>query len=270
MFGYVFHNKKCPKSWRNFEDPMVPLERNLYGHPLVRLLWKRQFEEALLELGWEEVPKWECMFAHRKQRVISVSFCGGCTQRECKQNETIIEQYTKMFESRLCAGAKEKLPGRQKPHTQTVAWSYHMEGHAQKCVERYCELANNKVEQPYKVSHPCLDDHRFKKEELESVEELSEVCSQIVLKCVCLERIGRPDILWSVNKLARSVTKWTQPCDKRLARLITCIHHTNDYRQYCHVGNKLRFRTVLQNLKSFRWMLDYVWMGYLLLIFVTS
>ena len=25
----------------------------------------------------------------------------GCTQRECKPNETIIEQYTKMFESRI-------------------------------------------------------------------------------------------------------------------------------------------------------------------------
>ena len=29
----------------------------------------------------------------------------GCTQRECKPNETITEQYTKMFESRISAGA---------------------------------------------------------------------------------------------------------------------------------------------------------------------
>ena len=27
------------------EDPVVPLERNLYGHPLAGLLWERQFEE---------------------------------------------------------------------------------------------------------------------------------------------------------------------------------------------------------------------------------
>ena len=27
------------------EDPVVPLERNLYGHPLVGLLWERQFEK---------------------------------------------------------------------------------------------------------------------------------------------------------------------------------------------------------------------------------
>ena len=36
-----------------------------------------------------------------------------------------------------------------------------------------------------------------------------------------MARIGKLDILWSVNKLARSVTKWTQACDRRLARLIS-------------------------------------------------
>ena len=69
------------------------------------------------------------------------------------------------------------------------------------------------------------------------VGELSQVCSQIVLKCFYLARIGRPDILWSVNKLARSITKWTKACDKRLNRLISYIHHTCEYKQYCYVGN---------------------------------
>ena len=72
---------------------------------------------------------------------------------------------------------------------------------------RRSELANKKVEQLYKVSSPSLDDHLFKQEELESVGELSEVCSQIVLKSSYLARIGRPDILWSVNKLTGSATK---------------------------------------------------------------
>ena len=98
-----------------------------------------------------------------------------------------------------------------------------MEGHAKKCVERYCELANKTTQQHYKVSTPCIDDHHFKEEEMKSVGELSQVRSQIVLKCLYLARIGRPDILWSVNKLARSITKWTKACDKRLNRLIPYI-----------------------------------------------
>ena len=96
------------------------------------------------------------------------------------------------------------------------------------CVERYCQLANETTQQLYKVSTPCIDDHHFKEEETKSVGELSHVCSQIVLKCFYLARIGRPDILWSANKLARSITKWTKACDKRLNRLISYIHHTCD------------------------------------------
>ena len=140
-----------------------------------------------------------------------------------------------MFESRISAGATEKLPYLE--NVRISSWSYDMEGHAKKCVETYGELANKTTQQLYKVSTLCIDDHHFKEEEWKSVGELSNVCSQIVLKCLYLARVGRPDILWSVNKFARSITKWTKACDKRLSRLISHIHHTCEYKQYCHVRN---------------------------------
>ena len=58
---------KWPKSWSSMEDPVVPLERNLYGHPLAGLLWERQFEKILLKHGWEKIPNWECLFVHREK-----------------------------------------------------------------------------------------------------------------------------------------------------------------------------------------------------------
>ena len=58
---------KWPKSWSSLESPVVPLERNLYGHPLTGLLWEGQFEKVLLENGWEEVPNWECLFVNREK-----------------------------------------------------------------------------------------------------------------------------------------------------------------------------------------------------------
>ena len=134
------------------------------------------------------------------------------------------------------AGEVVKLPFPQ--NLRISSWSYDMESHAKKCAERYCELANKTTQQLYKVSTPsCIDDHNFKEEEMKSVGELSHECSQIVLKCLYLARIGRFDLLWSVNKFARSITKWTKACDKRLNRLISYIHHTSKYKQYCHVGN---------------------------------
>ena len=57
---------KWPKSWSSVEDPVVPLERNLYGHPLAGLLWERQCEKVLLEHGCEKVFDWECLLVNRE------------------------------------------------------------------------------------------------------------------------------------------------------------------------------------------------------------
>ena len=124
-------------------------------------------------------------------------------------NEIILEEYTKMFESHISAGATEKLLLWEKPHEKTVACSYDMEGHARKCVQRYCELANKKVEQWNNVSSLSLDDHQVKQEELESVGELSQVRSQIVLKYLFVHGTTwkTRHILWTVNRLASPITK---------------------------------------------------------------
>ena len=69
-----------------------------------------------------------------------------------------------MFESRISSVRTEKLTSLENMRVSSL--SYVMEGHAKKCVERYCELANKTTQQLYKVSTPCIDDHHVKEEEL--------------------------------------------------------------------------------------------------------
>ena len=74
----------------------------------------------------------------------------GCTQTECTTSNDIVTSYRDMFESRVSAGAKGKLPTRasRKPDAEIISsWSYDMEGHAKKCVEIYCELSNKTTQQ---------------------------------------------------------------------------------------------------------------------------
>ena len=150
---------------------------------------------------------------------------GGLRRPECVQKSPS-DQKRKSFVRKAQSGVES-----------ISSWSYDMEGHAKKCVERNCELANKTTQQVYKVATPRIDDHQFKEEEMGSLGELSQLCLQIVLKCLYLARIGRSDVLWSVKKLARVITKWTRACDKRLARFISYIHHASEYRQHCYVGN---------------------------------
>ena len=137
---------KWPKLWSSMEDPVVPLERNLYGHPLAGLLWERQFEKILLKHDWEKIPNWECLFVHREkglflsvyvddiknwlERNKTLIRCGNystkksilgeptsflddedldCTQRQCEISKNIVDNYRTMFESRISAERQKRF-----------------------------------------------------------------------------------------------------------------------------------------------------------------
>ena len=51
------------------------------------------------------------------------------------QTKKSLTKTEKLFESRISAGATEKLPQLDKNGANVIAWSYNMEEHAKKCVE---------------------------------------------------------------------------------------------------------------------------------------
>ena len=76
-FWIRLRKHKWPKSWYSMEDPVVLLERNLYGHPLAGLLRERQFEKFLFQHGWEK-SKLEMLIRTPSKRVILICVCGRC------------------------------------------------------------------------------------------------------------------------------------------------------------------------------------------------
>ena len=217
---------KWPKSWSSMEDTVVPLERNLYGHPLAGLLWERQHEKIPLQHGWE-VSNCECLFVHRQKglflcvyvddmklagkkqnidpmcKVLNKEvdlgeptsfldhFYLGCTQRQCEISKDIVDYYRAMFESRISAGGTEKNTMLRKPvYFFMVLW------YGRSC-EEMCGAILWAIKQDDSTTlHSIYSLHRWpslSRRRMKSVGELSQVCSQIVLKCLYLARIGRPD-----------------------------------------------------------------------------
>ena len=114
-----------------------------------RLLWERQFEKIILKYGWEKVSNRECSFVHREKGLFlsvyvdDIKLAGKkqninpmwkvlnkevdlgeptsfldhlhleCIQRQCETSKDSVDNYRTMFESRISAGATEKLHARE-------------------------------------------------------------------------------------------------------------------------------------------------------------
>ena len=245
------------------------VERN-NGHPLAGLLWEREFEKILLKHGWEKIPNCECLFVHREKRVILICVC-GCHKIGWKETKSWSDLESTQQRSRFgranifCWSCVLGLYWKTMWNKQRYCWQLRNHVWIQNFSRRKWKITMLGksvylfvVRRERSCQEMCgtilwvgkLDDsttlqsvnsirwwHHFKEEELKSVGEVPKVCSQIVLKYLYLTRLWRLDILCSVNKLARLITKWIEACDKRLCCLISYIHHTCEYKQYCHVGN---------------------------------
>ena len=101
----------------------------------------------------------------------------GTLNVNVKRTKTLSINVEKMFESRISATVTENYQSERNLTQKLSRDPTTRKDVRTKCVERYCELADQKTEQLYTVSTPCLDDHSFKKVELETVGELSDVRS---------------------------------------------------------------------------------------------
>ena len=186
------------------EEPVVPFERNLYGHPLAGLLWERQFEKIPLKHGWVKVSNWEYLFVHSEKGLFlfvcvdDIKFCWkkqninpvwkalnkeveleeptsfldhvylGCTQRQCEISKDTVVKYRTCLNPEFLQEQLKKLPYSE--YFRISSWSYDIEDHVKNCVEQYDELANKTIQQLYKISTPCIDVHHFKKKRIEIIE----------------------------------------------------------------------------------------------------
>ena len=169
--------------------------------------------------------------------------CGGC------ESDDKIVDTTRMRESKAKNDTQESHPAvtskksskRGRACTSSLpkirGWYYEMSGHTRQCVERYLELSGKKESSLKPVATPCLDDQMFAPEDWETKGELTPIAARVVLKALYTARIGRADFLWTVNSLARDVTRWTVACDKRLHRLICYMKFSADWVSSCWLGD---------------------------------
>ena len=76
----------------------------------------------------------------------------------------------------------------------------------------------------------------------ESVEpqgKLAKHAAGVLMKILYAARIARFDLLRTVNRLARRITKWTEDDDTALFRLVAFIHHSKEDKMIGWVGDDM-------------------------------
>ena len=99
-------------------------------------MWKALLKEV--DFGKANIIPWPRLFGlHSTEMRHEQRYCGQ------------LQKYVWIQD--LCR-SKRKATLFRETDADISSWSYDMEGHAKKCVERYCELANRTTQQLYKVS----------------------------------------------------------------------------------------------------------------------
>ena len=108
----------------------------------IKLAWKKQNIDPM----WKQLMK-DVDLGEPTSFLDHVYF--GCTQRACQTSKDIVDNYRSMFESRISAGATEKLPcsGVPRGSSETVqAWVQHgQDGGRQQGPDSEIQVVRNSI-----------------------------------------------------------------------------------------------------------------------------
>ena len=230
----------------------------------------------------------------------------GCTQCECKPNETIIEENTKMFESRVSAGAAEKLSGWQTSRTNSsvvlrhggtfskMRWAILRIGKQEsgaivqslnslpgwpsiqagrtwiswrivRNLLTKCLIACTWNELDDLIS--CGQSTSLRDQSQNGLRHVAEAWQGWFLTLFITRTISDNIVMWVIR---HSIADWVCFQTQTLLEILRTQHQPQElscvFLEAEHLSqsvgctrSKLLSRAVPQNVKSFLWMLDYVW-----------
>eukprot|EP00971_Amphidinium_carterae_P081414 1610790-Amphidinium_carterae.1 len=212
-----------------FKCPCCKLQKALYGHPVSGRRWEQKLGQCLTELGWkrsEENPgtwiqpvskddsRHACLVTYVDDLLLVAP--DGFAKSFWRRLEKMLE--FKEVEAPLYRylGANHSIVN----GTMKVE----MSGYAQKAVSRFEDELGCKLRT---VSTPYIADGN-EKEALESdvCGQHAKTASSHIATLLFLARMSRPDLMTSVMKLSRWVSRWEHVHDLQLKRLFEYLKGT--------------------------------------------
>ncbi len=239
-----------PPEWANkYKKPIVLLKKSLYGHPEAGAHWEAHLEKVLKELGAERVQEFCSTFWFPTSRLLLTVYVDDLTlagpqvehERFWKQLRRKVDLEPPTDLGRILGRTHERMTVsshllRNPPKDKdTKAVVFNMSDYAMQCCQLYESLPGSKRLKP--AATPFCSDGALVDADDDIRGQLAPNACKVLMKCLWLGRLARPDIIKPIGDLSTKIQKWTANCDKRLYRLLCYIYATIDHRLVAHIAD---------------------------------
>ena len=227
-----------PEQFAHIHRPCVRLYKSLYGHPESGGHWAKKFQSVAKALGGVESTTHPSSYWFEKERLLLTLYVDDMVVSGPSQNHKSF--WDKM---RTMLNIEDPVPvsrvlGREHMihrHASETSVEYDMSDFAESACETYLKLAKGVTLKS--APTPFLVDSALPEEGWEIKGALSDHAAKVLMKCLWLARLSRPDLLRPITELSRRITRWSANDDRKLFRLMCYISSSKHYRMRSYIGD---------------------------------
>jgi hypothetical protein len=228
-----------PSSWKGqFSKPMVLLVKSLYGHPEAGAHWEKHLENIIFDMGGGLVPEFPSSYFFSTSKLLLTVYVDDFTLSGPSGEHA---PFWKRLREKVDLEPEAELDRILGRHHERVTvdgrecLAFNMRDYAQQACDLYSTISGGKPLKPATTPF-CPDGALIPEDDTEQGELAGDAC-KVLMKCLWLGRLARPDIVKPIGDLATQVQKWSKNCDKALYRLICYIQSTLEHRLIGAVGD---------------------------------
>ena len=217
---------------QRFKQPVCLLVKALYGHPESGSHWERHLTEIIKEMGGEAVPEHpSSFFIPASGLLLTVYVDDFLLSGPEGQHEAFWAELSKKVEVEDIGGLGRFLGRYHDTFTDEDGQEgvvFGMEEYVKSACEMYEGISGSKKLKP--AATPFVPEGSLLTEDDNARGELADEACKVLMKCLWVARLARPDLLKPVIALARNVSCWSRNCDKGLYRLMCYMSSSAHYR----------------------------------------
>ena len=225
-----------PEEYKHIKDPVVPLDKALYGHPESGWHWDARFREIMGKGGVadnDNQSNWTFPNGLLLTLYVDDILLSGPSH--------LHEAFWKKLSGYLdiedptdvdrCLGRKHNI----RRTDEVTDMEFDMVDFVKQSCDFYVSLAGRPLKE---ATSPFMPDGSITQDEWESRGALTNGASRRLMKILWCARLSRPDILKAIADLTRRVTCWSVADDKRLFRLMCYLWTTREWKLHGRIGDK--------------------------------